>query len=587
MTRRPKYASEKIAAKSVCDACLKTRLLNPEIDENDKTASFDGQITVYKCPSDSKSDIFEYAPVQVKGFSVNQFTQKSTKTLLLSSAHIDIDDMNNYAKKDGVIYFYVEINDADETKIYYSSLLPWDIAYILRSDDAKIELKMLTPEIMAIYKVCFEFCVNRNSQKGKKILVEKKKLNISSINIDVIVHDNDPARSILSQDIYPYASIANEGKTFFDKIKVEKVFEPLNYSVIVKGKKYYNSIQREVSNTGNRLKICDCLSILCDSKHTTFYFDTKGTVDSIIYDANFIIDFINEKEFYIGEYLMHLTPEFDCEKVLNRTINASKYFSEVKYVLDYLGIKTSKKYEDFTKDDMRTTDLLIDIIINGNGQITSHKDGISSWKVLGCDILVVLYNDKDERQQIFNYFNMVDQFRLVLTGCDPDNEDNTIPLYYDLKCDLILKYTNFDLYNFEKSIYQSGKNNYSKNHAYLMLLEIIHCYDKTLNRDFLEAGYRIISYLRKTYGNSVINDINELQMKKREDKLSYEDKKHLIALRDKGDIDLLTMTAISILLDNYTDIELALEKMEKKQMELFISYPIFTLYKKGIGNRCI
>ena len=94
------------------DAVLRTEIIEPEIHENDKTPSWDGELRLYKSrESFSKNRLVGRIPVQVKGTWVERF-QKSR-----ASFQFNVSDLQNYLTDGGVMFFLVQIKSYDAYKI--------------------------------------------------------------------------------------------------------------------------------------------------------------------------------------------------------------------------------------------------------------------------------------------------------------------------------------------------------------------------------------------------------------------------------------------------------------------------------------
>ncbi len=114
------------------DILTRNGRLYPDIKDNDKTPSWDGDIYIHKTSSLRKDDILGYTKVQVKGHKVNFILNKN-----FIKYPIDTTDLNNYLASNGVVYFVVHITENDEFKIFYNALLPYDILKELKEKKVK------------------------------------------------------------------------------------------------------------------------------------------------------------------------------------------------------------------------------------------------------------------------------------------------------------------------------------------------------------------------------------------------------------------------------------------------------------------
>ena len=128
---------EDIAVAAVKRILSRSDFLVANINSGDRKPTWDGEIEVYKTPTNthSKKDLFWEIPVQVKGKVVEDVNQNEIKF------SVEIVDMKNYLTiKGGTIFFVVYMDEKGETiKIYYKSFLPHD----LRPNNSQVRRKNL------------------------------------------------------------------------------------------------------------------------------------------------------------------------------------------------------------------------------------------------------------------------------------------------------------------------------------------------------------------------------------------------------------------------------------------------------------
>lgn len=119
------WAPIKTEFKAVCaleSYLLKSDLLLPLINRNDRNISWDGEIKIFSNVKMRKCDFIGSASVQVKGQHVLRFPKEgSTPSFCLG-----VDDLRNYQQHGGAILFNVRFVN-DDFRIYYALLLPSQI----------------------------------------------------------------------------------------------------------------------------------------------------------------------------------------------------------------------------------------------------------------------------------------------------------------------------------------------------------------------------------------------------------------------------------------------------------------------------
>lgn len=123
-TRTEKLGIDKLRA--ALNACP---YLCPYIAENDRTPCWDGNILVYFSDDWKKENLKGAVPIQVK---TSCKTDLSKDTV---SFQVDMADIRAYFNGGGIFFFVVYINaDGSEHRIYYASLLPFDLNPIVKMD---------------------------------------------------------------------------------------------------------------------------------------------------------------------------------------------------------------------------------------------------------------------------------------------------------------------------------------------------------------------------------------------------------------------------------------------------------------------
>lgn len=126
---------EKIASNAVSKYITDCLSLVPDIEENDKTPIWDGDIYVY-CSTDICNDnLTGRYPLQVKGTEVEYFTE-------IAHFPVRVNDLRKFAQEGGCVFFVVQelwddVNEETKTKIFYRFLDKAKISTILSGEDVK------------------------------------------------------------------------------------------------------------------------------------------------------------------------------------------------------------------------------------------------------------------------------------------------------------------------------------------------------------------------------------------------------------------------------------------------------------------
>lgn len=157
---------EELAITNLKKVLLRSKYVIPQISENDKTPSFDGELLVYSTEDHTKNQMEGLIPVQVKGVTVDAFTGKCTYPFAWA-------DLENYYKDKGCLFFVVQLlkSDDEQYRIYYKEWPLLELQKILRKYPAPREhetislpLSEFPMEKDAIDTKLFTFCNDMRKQ---------------------------------------------------------------------------------------------------------------------------------------------------------------------------------------------------------------------------------------------------------------------------------------------------------------------------------------------------------------------------------------------------------------------------------------
>lgn len=133
---------ERLAVAAVEASLNSTSQLIPDIDKNDRTPSWDGDIRVYNDKTNKSCKLRGRVPVQVKGKLFNLDKKLNFPDII--KYDIEVVDLKNYYDGFGVIFFVVYlVPEKKLKKIYFLELLPFNLAQILKNiKQSKIRLSV-------------------------------------------------------------------------------------------------------------------------------------------------------------------------------------------------------------------------------------------------------------------------------------------------------------------------------------------------------------------------------------------------------------------------------------------------------------
>lgn len=166
-------------------------LVSPQIQENDKTPDWDGELNLYENKKDIRKNYIGSLRIQVKGKEVPKFKDKETfpvETVFLKNA-----------RNEGFVFFVVEVMTDGKSKIFYKKMAPIEIRGELASIEQQQKTKNIQFEPLSMDKPWIEVelkaflldCIKQKSFASKgQVCIEKfgeTEITIKASNKKVIL----------------------------------------------------------------------------------------------------------------------------------------------------------------------------------------------------------------------------------------------------------------------------------------------------------------------------------------------------------------------------------------------------------------
>lgn len=594
MLEKPnKTVIEMTSISKVKDAVLRTGVVEPDIRDNDKTPSWDGELRLYKSQeSFSKDSLIGNIPVQVKGTWVNRFSKNK------ATFQVEVSDLRNYLQGGGVMFFLVQIKDFDSYKIYFAALLPFDLRRLL--DEAKdqktkqIKLEQFPHKYRdGVLRILSGFITNKRKQgillpnirsmldlNGAKIEIEQLEFSVPSIGLKT---PEAVFEEILQNPLYIYAKPKNLEASFaVDKIFPEEIITHHTSSVEVNGEVLYDRVDfiRKVGGI-KQIKIADSFLFTINEGHLSFNYSFNGTLNEQIQSLTLLDALVQGQKVKIGKQEMpfsNLTLNGHTPEQITRRLSMLR---RAKEVLLQLRVKKDLEFgrspeEDLQKLSFLATGVLdktpVPISINGKG-------GVGILRIGNIDLLLSLKKYAHNKFMVSNFFDTRD---IVLTK-DKNTLKNGMPVspYIMLNVDLLDSVDNLNLDEIAPSIMSYPYWDAYGNKIILLVLELLKFYDKKRNDDILDIVTQLLSFIKENDCEmEELCKINQLQTEKRRRTLTKEEIKYLASLKQSG-ISLPYQLAANILLESFGEAQLIYDQLEDQERKEFDCYPIKNLWPRN------
>ena len=576
------------------DYLTRNHRLIPDIRENDKTPSWDGEIIVYNSDSIAKKDIVGRVPVQVKGSIKKDLCKNTIKYTLECS------DFRNYLSSNGVIIFVVYMKGYDECKIYYNALLSFDLTRLIenigeqktKTIDLQEFPKNDTTEIINIF---LNFIKNQKLQGGtvdRRILsledVGKLRIELDGLHFGYTgVGLNNFINVVnysLSHPTYIYAQPKGFNvKIPVDKINAEQVLSEIISPIIVDGTVFYDRY-KIVYEIGKQ-----CLHI---GKSFIFHintgeFDYKllGKLSEKILDIKFLMALSSNQKIVITGIVLPPRLSDNSSEDIKKIEEYLYNLEEINLTFDLLGVEDDLEIDKLTNQEWKCLSLLVRSILYNESVPLSLNDrpGVGTLTLYNLNIMLACEKSDHGKYKILNFFgnyNLCCKFQ-------NSGKDVIVSPYMKLKKDDFMKVSNLNYPRILESIINSPKSKYQNEFANLLVLEMLKAYDqqKYKNVKLLKSSKDIMQWLssQETLDSEILT-LNRLQIVKRMRKLTSKELREIYVIKHNT-IDVAILVGTSILLESFIEAKLYYDRLSEENRNEFNAYPIANLLPKDFLSK--
>lgn len=574
-------AIEKIAVSHLNLAITQCEFLRAEINENDKTPSFDGHIELYSKAGNKKSDLIGRCDIQVKGKTIKSKHFKATITY-----PVEVDDLQNFLNNGGAIYFVVGIKpDNGEYQIYYNALLPVDLQNIIhqiknnkkiRQKTKNIELEQLPKNPKHIEKIFSNFLFHRKHQFSNPLIPNPKTINSTEeITYRFWI---DSISDIYNKPTYVYQVLPNNiyipiGKMIAKEIDIEDA--PLDISI--DGKTYFHNatISFTKGNRIHNIHINVGLSIKSDEKNlANVKITQKCTISQYIKNLEFILALIKGKTLKIGNLAIGNNPKFSHN--VSDVENELDFYRKIEKLLKRLNIKKEIKVRELTDAMFPRLAFLHDAIIEK--KTFKENDTASAITpvdigAIKCFILRVKKNENEvEYINPFENYNLKFEIDMFNNETKLNDERFSASLFVTFNESDFLKYDNINYDTMFKDIISTEYSDSYGQAINYFILNLLCAYDKKKDEEMLDCAIKTASWLYEK-DNTDVNFLNKMQALYRRQSLSEEEIEKILQIKEATNNNEIII-GCSILLGEKHTYNHYMKKLSQERKEEFLIYPI-------------
>lgn len=564
---------EQKAITKIRDIIDDIELFTYHFNEMDKDISWDGNINMYHGDVDKKENFDSSIDVQIKG--------RTTPNKNLNGKHrfsLDKTDLENYLKKDGTILLLCLFkDDSDEYKIYYAKLLPYNIRKMLKqyaSSKIKIDMKEIVSS-SHFENICRNFNIDRNMQKGiKENIFNEDNLLLQSGKVSKFYLwdknlDNFNPQNLVGTWKYIYTLDENGYTINISYGELTNLVENLNAKIFDKDKEYvYDDVKLKT--------LVDCQEVLFGKAFSlnitkkTFNIKICGTLSERIKQLKFIskifkngLFLINDVEFKIN---LNKKEEERFINLLNRYLYLDDFFKNH-------NISKDVNFDNWEDKDFNKLFFWISAIKNKKEiNLNSNISLVGSINIKDIRLSVFARINKNKKFEIESLWNN-NISKKYYFKYNADKEEIETNNFYLVLNEEAYQADDINILEMQKSFEDMKLSDGEYFLMNMQVLEILKAYDITKNDNLLQYTKFLTNLLLNHNQNSPIYYINYCQILKRENKLTGENIDKIIDIRNNCDA-LEIKLGCNLLLDNKTEVNSLLKKIDSQTLEVFKSYPI-------------
>lgn len=580
---------EEAATTAVKRAIITSEYLSPYISENDKEVSWDGSVNIYSNPKKRKSDLIGRVSVQVKGTLKENFSKNEI------SYPAEVADLKNYLADRGCLYFVVYVSeDLSQERIYYSTLTPVKLYNYLdkcaSQKNKSIKLKSLPNDKnrkSTIFLNFYNDCKKQASFEFKDMLGEEDFSELTEITIPVAAlgyGSDEIEKVLLENEVHMY------GKRKDSDIPIPFRYIPdrigkvttIKKSVSVNGRVFYDNYDIIKYKDTTEIHIGNSFTIKISGDDYKVSFFPSSSLKSRIIDTDFFISLWDKKEVEIGGTFNPIIQK-DDKNIKKHNIEDMKIqlqvLKNVQETLIALHIQKDIDMQKLNSDDIRWLSILYHAIIRRE-TIYGLKGEFNTTTILKIGDLNILlfFERKDDGGYVISDF-----FQDGIAYCpEGSDEDNPFLLSHlsTLRSQQYEKIDNIDYSVFIPAYEKIIEINPDATEYILYdALFMIKAYDNSGKKELLSLADEIFCWLNEIEENPEIDIylINRLQIAKRTRELTDEETEQLVSISESPDSITRMKAGAHILLGNKKTAEYYINKLDDKEKEEFMSFPIYHL----------
>ncbi|TCI73370.1 DUF4365 domain-containing protein [Exiguobacterium sp. SH0S7] len=558
-----------------------------EVQFNDKSPAFDGEILFYNSNELTKDNLEDYIKIQIKG--TTQFKKIKSNKTTYSIKKCDLEVYQRTGK--GILYFLVVINSkSKKMQAYYKALPPLEIARVLseinRKNQNSLSIDFKKIDDGQLEEICYSQIKKVRRQAGNYIEIgNSKTFSTFRLEYDVLPSEIDffdPLETPLNiyglEDGHEYPIEA----VIPDLISSQHInqFEIDNESI---------SISINVENSRNDLIVLveNTLEFHFSKslQKGTFNLKRLRTLSSYIKSLK-TLKFVLLKDRFPFE-LYKISGRIDDKKIFKNIEKEIEKYENLLKVCDRIGINEDYEFRcDEELDDLFNG--IMEVFGNKNyGLLRGDRDlndyPIVRFKISNNITLLLMKDNLDDLYySLFNpnFSKKIGAFFPKREGEFDANKDDyfNVSIYVGYPLQELISLTNFNFEVYRSSLLSDAHDRtFEINNE--IALNLIEVYNNNPQNQYLELAENLLGELVKAHADNIIYKINILLIKNIKG-IHYDedDQEFLYSVLDLD--DLLLQFGAHVLLGAKIPARKTFTRLSIEDQERVKKFPLYMLYEK-------
>lgn len=582
-------------------ALSQTDYLIANINDNDRTPSWDGDIEVYKKAGNThpKNDLLCKIPIQVKCHRTSVLDNDIIKY------SVKISDLKNYLIAGGTIFFVIYVSkNKNSHKIYYAKLLPFDLKKILNNygnqKTKTIELKALPENNKDISNIFLNIAYDTIRQRpaincapvSYADLTKHNKAN--NFSLECINIENDTIYDYLfDNESYLYTKLDFGLELPILQIpKINLVLDTVPFPVSVGEKVFYDNHHILYKKDYLEIHIGESIKLIYEKnkEDLQFEFNLRGTLSKRIKDLEFFLAIIEAKQFQLGD-IVFPTPNI-MQTVEKSSFNLQfykndlEYYKQIKTTLDKLCVQEDLDCDKLNNNEIKRLNGLISIIRDSKPiQFENEAPLIGYISISNLNILLVaLRNEKEKNKYEYNIYGLNNAYPMLGAYCAEQECIVLTSHYVMLKQKDMTICSNIDYKTLVKQIMSIPLSSVYFQQILNLINEMLKAFDENskFKEQIINAVFELIEWLKSNEQYSEINilTLNYYQATKRKRKLFNEERQHLYSMIEDCPCDEGIYVSVYLLLEEYSAARRHFDLMEKDKQDKFSTFAISHFFEE-------